>query len=576
LVRAELDPKALSGPDARAKPELTLVFGGVGALALIVALLVYFFWPWVHVPDVAGRSEREAVAVLEQTGFHSQREEEPSEAASPGTVIRTSPAAGQIVDKGAPLTVVIAVPVRLPSPRVTLAPPRIRPMAPVKLVTPALKVAVPLVVGRPEVEATAALGRVGLKWQAQEEPSEASPGTVIGTSPAAEEMLAPGETVTLAVAVPMKVSVPPIVGRPEADAAATLERAGLKWQRQEQPSDAPPGTVIGTSPKAEQVIVKGETVTFSVAVPFRVSVPAVAGQTMAQAAATLEWLGLKWQQQGEPSENATPGTVIGISPATGQMVDKGSIVTLLVGIPVRVAVPPVLGQTAAAATAALTRAGLKWQRQDEPNESISSGSVINSSPSAGEVADKGSIVVLTVAVPARVAVPRVVGQPVTGAIATLAKIGLKSQRQDQPSERVAAGRVISTSPAAGQLVDKGATITLVVAKAVRAQASRVTSQPESEVAAVPHDSTVREPASQEPATGSLSPWGQAPPHPAAGGGSAPWGQTSPYPGGSTGPLGAPWGPTPSYGGYSAPAAPPRGPMIPLDPVISHLYDNAHR
>jgi hypothetical protein len=48
----------------------------------------------------------------------------------------------------------------------------------------------------------------------------------------------------------------------------------------------------------------------------------------------------------------------------------------------------------------------------------------------------------------------------------LGHIGLKWQRREQPSERAIPGTVINTVPVAGQSEEKGATVTLVIAKAI--------------------------------------------------------------------------------------------------------------
>jgi hypothetical protein len=48
----------------------------------------------------------------------------------------------------------------------------------------------------------------------------------------------------------------------------------------------------------------------------------------------------------------------------------------------------------------------------------------------------------------------------------LGRVGLKWLRREQSGEKVTPGTVISTLPIAGQSVEKGATVTLVIAKAV--------------------------------------------------------------------------------------------------------------
>src|SRR5690348_16715042 len=139
------------------------------------------------------------------------------------------------------------------------------------------------------------------------------------------------------------------------------------------------------------------TVTPTVAAPTGIPVPSVVGQSGASAVAALRRAGLKSRRQEEATDTAPAGQVVGTSPAAGAMVDKGSAVTVIIAAPVRVAVPRVAGQTVAAATAALGRAGLKWQRREQPSEQGSPGTVIGTSPAAGQSVGKGAIVTLVVA-----------------------------------------------------------------------------------------------------------------------------------------------------------------------------------
>jgi PASTA domain len=191
------------------------------------------------------------------------------------------------------------------------------------------------------------------------------------------------------------------------------------------------------------------------------AVPPIAGRPVPEVIAEVGEVGFQWQRQEELSETVAS--------------DRHARQYLLVGLPIlapevevsiSVPVPTVVDQPGASATASLNRAGFKSQRQEVPSETTPPGRVIGTSPPAGALVDKGSTVIVIVAVPVRVLVPGVVGQRVGDATATLGRVGLKWLRREQSSERVTPGTVISTSPIAGQSVEKGASVTLVISKAV--------------------------------------------------------------------------------------------------------------
>jgi beta-lactam-binding protein with PASTA domain len=177
--------------------------------------------------------------------------------------------------------------------------------------------------------------------------------------------------------------------------------------------------------------------------------------------------------------------------------------------------------------------------------------VMGTLPPAGTLVDKGSTVIMTIAAPVAVLVPRVVGQRVGAATAVLGRVGLKSQRREQPSAKATSGTVISTSPVAGQSVEKGATVTLVIAKAIYPDTA-------ADAAALPPNRTetaaprMAAPPPATTSTGSFSPRASA-----AFGSSSAQAVSPPVP--------AP----------AAPSAPTTPPVLSGDALIRHLYDNAH-
>ena len=71
------------------------------------------------VPNVIGKSEGEATDLIEEAGFKVSRVTDSSTKAEKGTVLQQSPSAGQTLDKGSTVTIVVSTyeePTPSPSP----------------------------------------------------------------------------------------------------------------------------------------------------------------------------------------------------------------------------------------------------------------------------------------------------------------------------------------------------------------------------------------------------------------------------------------------------------------------------
>lgn len=62
----------------------------------------------VEVPDVVGSTREEAYAILEDAGLHPEGATEPSPAVAAGTIVRSDPSPGSLVDEGSAVTVVVS------------------------------------------------------------------------------------------------------------------------------------------------------------------------------------------------------------------------------------------------------------------------------------------------------------------------------------------------------------------------------------------------------------------------------------------------------------------------------------
>jgi eukaryotic-like serine/threonine-protein kinase len=129
----------------------------------------------------------------------------------------------------------------------------------------------------------------------------------------------------------------------------------------------------------------------------------------------------------------------------------------------RVTVPDLAGQTQSVAVASLKREGLVPLVSLAANARVPSGLVVGTTPPGGTVAKKGSRVSVVVSSgPGIVALPDVNGKKSAEATKILRKEGFQPTTQDQSSDTVAKGVVISTDPAAGIEVQVGSPVTVFV------------------------------------------------------------------------------------------------------------------
>jgi Serine/threonine protein kinase len=195
----------------------------------------------------------------------------------------------------------------------------------------------------------------------------------------------------------------------------------------------------------------------------KVTVPSVAGQTIEGAKATLQGIGLKVNPtpQQKNSDEYKKNTVIATNPAEGTEIAKNGVVTLIVSKgPETIQVPDVIGQDTEAAKAALEAAGFRTQTVPQVSAKPQ-GKVFRTVPKAGTERPKDSIVKIYVPIEAT-ELPNVVGQTLDDAQATLKGAKYKVSVQEQPSDTVPQGSVISMSPAAGTQLAPGRTVVLVV------------------------------------------------------------------------------------------------------------------
>jgi beta-lactam-binding protein with PASTA domain/predicted Ser/Thr protein kinase len=133
--------------------------------------------------------------------------------------------------------------------------------------------------------------------------------------------------------------------------------------------------------------------------------------------------------------------------------------------PQEVAVPNVIGRTSATAAQIMQNQGFEVQIDPAVNADVEKDRVFAQNPAAGDTAEKGSTVHLRVSSgPGQAAVPNVTGLQRDEAEQQLTNAGMKSKVEEEFSDTVKKGVVISVSPQVGTLVERGTTVTLTVSK----------------------------------------------------------------------------------------------------------------
>ena len=197
-------------------------------------------------------------------------------------------------------------------------------------------------------------------------------GDVISQDPAAGTSVDVGSSVSYVVSqgVAPDVTVPPVRGLPEAEAATVIEDAGLTiGERVEQSHEnVAAGAAIKTDPASDSDVPTGSAVTLYVSTGSALtSVPDVNDQPEADAIAAIEAAGLSVGDTKRPTNGGIPaGNAVKTEPAAGTELDLGTAVTLFVSSgPKQVVVPDVVGLLRGAANTAITDAELSTGEIDQ-------------------------------------------------------------------------------------------------------------------------------------------------------------------------------------------------------------------
>jgi len=228
-------------------------------------------------------------------------------------------------------------------------------------------------------------------------------------------------------------------------------------------------------------------------------VPFLAGDDTQVATDRLQRSELAYQVRLRP-DKAPKGRVVATDPPAGTRLSRGAVVIVYVSSgPKTVAVPKVNGKKADDAERLLRDAGFLVKEVPVEDASEKDGTAIGTDPPAGTDLAEGSAVKLKVSASGK-PLPDLAGQTVPAAEQTLRKLGLRPEIRRQWSRQVLTGRVIATSPHAGQRVPKGATVQILASIGPEPTTStdRPSSPPTTRLTPVPP--TTEEPTTSEPLT----------------------------------------------------------------------------
>ena len=160
------------------------------------------------------------------------------------------------------------------------------------------------------------------------------------------------------------------------------------------------------------------------------------------------------------------GQIYRQSPSAGKSVKKGSTVQVWVSAGGQmIPIPTFTNQEATAVYAKLVSLGLKYSTTEIASDTIAEGSVVRTSPEAGQSAPAGSTVVVYVSTGSnkeRVQVPEVLGYPEEVAVQTLKDAQFEVAVTYQVSDYQYDGLVMNQSPASPSMVPIGSKVTIVV------------------------------------------------------------------------------------------------------------------
>ncbi len=202
-----------------------------------------------------------------------------------------------------------------------------------------------------------------------------------------------------------KVAVPMVLGMSLEEATAALEEAELTVETREVDNENfAPGSVVSQSIEGNTTAVKGDSILLEIAkdnglgdASILVEVPQLAGMNYTEAQELLKQNYLYLYPSYEYSDTVAADVIISQETAAGEQLPQKSNIRVTVSMGrEKVQVPGVEFMEAQAARDTLEAAGLTVETREEYSGTVEVGKVISQSVAADEMAEKGTLVTLTI------------------------------------------------------------------------------------------------------------------------------------------------------------------------------------
>ena len=203
-------------------------------------------------------------------------------------------------------------------------------------------------------------------------------------------------------------------------------------------------------------------------VPKDVDLPNLVGKTLEEANKEIEGTDITLEQTEEFNADVEAGKIISQDPpyVNGYTVKENSTIKIVISKGTEKAVVEnVKGKTYEEAVQILEKANLKVERVDQTSQTVEAGIVIDQEPGEDEEVNAGDTVKLYVSSGTgieQVEVENVVGKTEEEATSILTKAGLKVNVGYKEDSSEATDIVLSQDVTAGEKVDEGTTVTIVV------------------------------------------------------------------------------------------------------------------
>jgi eukaryotic-like serine/threonine-protein kinase len=262
-------------------------------------------------------------------------------------------------------------------------------------------------------------------------------------------------------------TVPELIGKEQNVAIDLLQEAGLDPDCCEKvwSEEFPAGAIMATEPKGGGEAIRGTDIRLVVSQgPERFTVPTdLAGRPYDDVVAQLQdTVPVQVTRAEEYDSDVDKGLVVRFDPPAGTALKRDQVVTVFVSLGhAPVDVPDVTGQSPEQAQANLEALGFTVKRgEDGRSAAVDKGEVMGVSPAPGDgPAPYGSEVTITVSA----GVPLVVVPSVVGMNEEEAKAALQAAGLTVDSTKFFGNKVRQQQPAAGESVEQGATVKILVA-----------------------------------------------------------------------------------------------------------------